>query len=82
MSMETITGILTPPGNIESFLGGTYPAFIRLVGYICVDYVMDEIWSGTNNLKFKKAVHLLLRSSCTSMFTVMIQANATGAFSG
>jgi hypothetical protein len=32
--MEAITGILTPPGNFESFLDGAYPAFIRLVGYI------------------------------------------------
>jgi hypothetical protein len=54
MSMEAITGILTPPGDFESFLGGAYPAFIRLVGYIRVHYVMDEIWNGTNNLEFKK----------------------------
>jgi hypothetical protein len=52
--MEAITGILTSPGDFETLLGEAYPAFIRLVGYIRVHYVMDEIWNGTNNLKFKK----------------------------
>jgi hypothetical protein len=46
---------ITPPGDFKPLLGDAFPAFIRLVGYIRVHYVMDEIWNGTNALRFKKS---------------------------
>ncbi len=41
--------------ELKTILRGSYGAFIRLVEYIRVNYVMDELWDGKAELKFRKS---------------------------
>ncbi|SEW43535.1 DUF3788 family protein [[Clostridium] fimetarium] len=45
---------IKPFNEIERVLNNSASAWIKLVGYINTNYIMDERWNDKDELKFKK----------------------------
>ena len=52
--------IYTPPEKFRDKLGKSFKAFIDLIRFVRVEYEMDELWNGTDNLKFRKSEKTLV----------------------
>ena len=46
--------------EIEPILGKASEAFIKLMGFVRVNYIMDEFWDGKNELKFRRSGKTLI----------------------
>jgi len=75
MSNLTYEGrVLTPVGDLKPLLKGAFPAFVRLVGYIRVHYVMDELWDyHEKQLKFRRGGKTLVAIAVKDgLFNVLV----------
>ncbi|GHU21690.1 hypothetical protein FACS1894172_21270 [Spirochaetia bacterium] len=68
--METI---LKSFEELSTVLGKSVDVFIKIIGKIRVNYIMDEIFDGNNELKFRRSGKTLVTFYIKDgMFTVLI----------
>jgi len=48
-------GVYTEPRTLQEKLGGSFDAFMDLIRFVRVNYVMDELWNGEDELKFRRS---------------------------
>ena len=50
---------IKPFSEVEGVLNNSASAWIKLVGYIRINYKMDELWNKKNEFKFKRGKNTL-----------------------
>ena len=70
---ETMETTVKSFEEISIVLGKSVDAFIKIIGKIRVNYIMDEIFDGNNELKFRRSGKTLVTFYIKDgMFTVLI----------
>ena len=70
--------IYTNPGVFKEKLNGSFNAFMDLLRFIRVNYIMDELWDGKEELKFQRSgktlIALCIKDNCFNALLVFGKA--------
>lgn len=68
----------TNPSTFKDKLGGSFDAFMDLLRFIRVNYVIDELWDGKEELKFRRSgktlITLCLKENCFNALIIFGKA--------
>lgn len=68
----------TNPSTFQKQLGNSFDAFMDLIRFIRVNYVMDELWDGKDSLKFRRSgktlVSLCIKENCFNALIIFGKA--------